>query len=432
MDSKDLIAIFDYLEREKGIKREIVAKAIEEALLIAARKSVQSAGNNISVTIDPKTGDIEVLSEKEVVEKVEDADEQISLEDAQELTEEAEIGMTLQIVITPEDFGRVAAQVARQVITQRLKSAERDVIHEEFRHRVGDIVSGQIKRIGKGATLVVDLGKVEAILPGRFYPKTEKHHVGERVTALMLEVRDTDVGGAEVVLSRSHPEFVKELFIQEVPELGDGTIEINRIVREAGYRTKMAVTSNNPKVDPVGSCVGVRGPRVKNIIREIDNEKIDIIPFAEDPIVLLQRAIDPIEIKKIHVDDEEGVVSIVCADEDYPTILGRKGMNIRLIGNLIERELEVQKMSAYSQASRIERQQLALSENPALDAPLELKGISSFALDSLTGAGFTTPGQLLRADPVEIAEKSDLSPELVESILEQVEKNLLEQVEKTQ
>ena len=217
-----------------------------------------------------------------------------------------------------------------------------------------------------------------------------------------------------------------------MPELGDGTIEINRIVREAGYRTKMAVTSNNPKVDPVGSCVGVRGTRVKNIIREIDNEKIDIIPFAEDPIVLLQRAIDPIEIKKIHVDDEEGVVSIVCADEDYPTILGRKGMNIRLIGNLIERELEVQKMSAYSQASRIERQQLALSENPALDAPLELKGISSFALDSLTGAGFTTPGQLLRADPVEIAEKSDLSPELVESILEQVEKNLLEQVEKTQ
>ncbi len=430
MDSKDLIAIFEYLEREKGIKREIVVSAIEEALLIAARKSVQSAGHNISVTIDPKTGDIEVLSEKEVVNEVDNPEEQISLEYARELTDEAEVGQVLQIVITPEDFGRVAAQVARQVITQRLRSAERDVIYEEYRHRVGDIVSGTIKRIGKGATLVVDLGKVEAILPGRFYPKTEKHHIGERVTALMLEVRDTEIGGAEVVLTRSHPEFVKELFIQEVPELSDGTIEVTRIVREAGYRTKMTVTSNNAKVDPVGSCVGVRGTRVKNIIRELNNEKIDIIPSADDPIVLLQRSIDPVEIKKIHVDEEEGVISIVVGDEDYPTILGRKGMNIRLIGNLIERELEVQKMSEYQKASRIERQQLALSENPALEKPLVLEGMSSFALDNLTSAGYNTPADLLRADPVEIASKTDLSPEMVESILEQVEKRLREKVEK--
>ncbi len=430
MDSKDLVAIFEYLEREKGIKRELVVGAIEEALMIAARKSVQSAGNNITVTIDPKTGEIEVLSEKEVVEVVDNAEEQISLADAKELTTEAEVGQVLQTVITPSDFGRVAAQVARQVITQRLRSAERDVIYEEYRHRVGDIVSGSIKRIGKGSTLVVDLGKVEAILPGRFYPKTEKHHVGERVTALMLEVRDTDIGGAEVVLTRSHPEFVKELFIQEVPELSDGTIEVNRIVREAGYRTKMTVTSNNPRVDPVGSCVGVRGTRVKNIIRELNNEKIDIIPSADDPIVLLQRAIDPVDIKKIHVDEEEGVVSIVVADEDYPTILGRKGMNIRLIGNLIERELEVQKMSEYQKASRIERQQLALSENPALNQPLVLDGMSSFALDTLVAAGYATPSDLLRADPLEIATKADLSPEMVESILEQVEKRLIEKVEK--
>jgi len=430
MDSKDLIAIFEYLEREKGIKRELVVEAIEEALMIAARKSVQNSGSNITVSIDPKTGEIEVLSEKEVVDTVDNPEEQISLEDAKELTAEAEIGQVLQTVITPSDFGRVAAQVARQVITQRLRSAERDVIYEEYRHRVGDIVSGLIKRIGKGSTLVVDLGKVEAILPGRFYPKTEKHHIGERVTALMLEVRDTDIGGAEVVLTRSHPEFVKELFIQEVPELSDGTIEINRIVREAGYRTKMTVTSNNPRVDPVGSCVGVRGTRVKNIIRELNNEKIDIIPSADDPIVLLQRAIDPVDIKKIHVDEEEGVISIVVADEDYPTILGRKGMNIRLIGNLIERELEVQKMSEYQKASRIERQQLALSESPALNQPLVLDGMSSFALDTLIAAGYATPADLLRADPAEIAQKADLSPEMVESILEQVEKRLIEKAEK--
>ncbi|MCB1108425.1 MAG: transcription termination/antitermination protein NusA [Chlamydiia bacterium] len=424
MDSKDLVAIFDYLEREKGIKREIVAQAIEEALLIAARKSVSDAGANISVTINPKNGDIEVLSEKEVVAgEAENADAEISLADAKELNPGVEVGQVLQIVVTPSDFGRVAAQVARQVITQRLRSAERDVIYEEYRHRVGDIVSGGIKRIGKGATLVIDLGKVEAILPGRFYPKTEKHHVGERVTALMLEVRDTDIGGAEVVLTRSHPEFVKELFIQEVPELGDGTIEVNKIVREAGYRTKMAVSSNSPKVDPVGSCVGVRGTRVKNIIRELGNEKIDIIPYTEDPVELLQRAIDPVEIKKIHVDEEEGVISIVVSDEDYPTVLGKKGMNTRLIGNLLEKELEVQKMSEYQKASRIERQQLALSENPKLDEPLVASGnLSNLAIDSLIAAEFDTPRKLLKADPQTIAEKAEIPLELVESIIEEVEK----------
>lgn len=423
MDSKDLVSIFEYLEREKGIKRGIIVSAIEEALLIAARKSIHNAGNNISVTIDPRSGDIEVLSEKEVVDEVDLPDEQLSLEEARELNPDAEVGQILQIVITPSDFGRIAAQVARQVITQRLRSAERDVIYEEYRHRVGDIVSGGIKRIGKGATLVIDLGKVEAILPGRFYPKTEKHHVGERVTALMLEVRDTDIGGAEVVLTRSHPEFVKELFKHEVPELSDDTIEITKIVREAGYRTKMAVSSNNPKVDPVGSCVGVRGTRVKNIIRELGNEKIDIIPYNDDPVILLQRSIDPIEIKKIHVDDEEGVISIVVSDDDYPTVLGKKGLNTRLIGNLIERELEVQKMSDYLKASRIERMQLALSEDPALDEPLKMEGMmNQFALENLLAAGFDTPRKLLKADPSELAKAGDISVDMVESILEQVEK----------
>ena len=423
MDSKDLVAIFEYLEREKGIKRDIIVSAIEEALLIAARKSIHNAGTNISVTIDSRNGDIEVLSEKEVVDEVENPDEQLSLEEARELNPDAEVGQILQIVITPSDFGRIAAQVARQVITQRLRSAERDVIYEEYRHRVGDIVSGGIKRIGKGATLVIDLGKVEAILPGRFYPKTEKHHVGERVTALMLEVRDTDIGGAEVVLTRSHPEFVKELFQHEVPELSDDTIEITKIVREAGYRTKMAVSSNNPKVDPVGSCVGVRGTRVKNIIRELGNEKIDIIPYNDDPVILLQRAIDPIEIKKIHVDDEEGVISIVVSDEDYPTVLGKKGLNTRLIGNLIERELEVQKMSEYLKASRIERMQLALSEDPTLDEPLKMHGMmNQFALENLLAAGFDTPRKLLKADPAELAKAGDISVDMVETILEQVEK----------
>ncbi len=225
------------------------------------------------MTIHPKTGNIDVIAQKEVVDKVTIPDEEILLEEARKLNPDAQIGDWIDIIITPQDFGRIAAQTARQIIGQKLRSAERDVIYEEYRHRINEIVSGSIKRIVRGATLIVDLGKVEAILPDRFYPKIEKYNVGDRVQALLYEVRDTDSGGAEVILSRSHPQFVTQLFMQEVPELNDGTIVIERIVREAGYRTKVAVRSNDSKVDPVGACVGTRGSRVKNIIRELNKHE---------------------------------------------------------------------------------------------------------------------------------------------------------------
>jgi N utilization substance protein A len=273
--NKDLVAIFEYLEREKGIKREVVVNAIEESLLIAARKSVQGL-TNVSVSINAKTGEIEVFSEKEIVEKVEIPEEEIALDIAREIDPDCQIGQWIKVAVTPENFGRIAAQTARQVISQKLRGAERDVIYEEYRHRINEIVSGSIKRIVRGATLIVDLGKVEGILPDRFYPNSEKYQVGQRVQAMILEVRDTDNGGAEVILTRSHPEIVAQLFMQEVPELMDGIIEIKKIVRDAGYRTKMAVSSKDPKIDPLGTCVGLRGTRVKNIIRELNNEKIDI------------------------------------------------------------------------------------------------------------------------------------------------------------
>ena len=185
------------------------------------------------------------------------------------------------------------------------------MIYEEYRHRINEIISGTVKRIVRGATLIVDLGKVEAIMPDRFYPKTEKYNVGDASRPFLLEVRDTESGGAEVIFSRSHPEFVAQLFSQEVPEINDGTIIIEKIVREAGYRTKLAVRSQDPKIDPVGACVGIRGNRVKNIIRELNNEKIDIIPFTEDPVQLLQNALSPIEIKKINVNEDGSAISIV-------------------------------------------------------------------------------------------------------------------------
>lgn len=420
--NKDLVAIFEYLEREKGIKRDVIISAIEESLRAAARKSIKGL-INISVSVNSKTGMIDVIAQKEVVDKVTIPEEEITLEDARVLNPEAELGQWIDITVTPQDFGRIAAQTARQVISQKLRVAERDVIYEEYRHRLHEIISGTVKRVVRGATLIVDLGKVEAILPDRFYPKTEKFNVGERVQALLYEVRDTENGGAEVILSRSHPEFVEQLFIQEVPELSDGTILIQKIVREAGYRTKIAVQSTDPKIDPVGACVGVRGTRVKNIIRELNNEKIDIFAYSEDPIKLLQNALSPIAIKKISVSEEEGgPIAIVVSDEDYPTVLGKRGMNARLNGQLIGTELIVQKMSEYQTERTKERAQLAAEDDPSLDVPLHVEGMSSMILQSLISAGYDTPRKLLNSTPQELATIPEISSDMADKILEQIRK----------
>lgn len=420
--NKDLVAIFEYLEREKGIKREVIIGAIEEALLVSARKSIKGL-INVSVHIEPKTGKIDVTAQKEVVDNVTIPEEEILLEEARELHPNCEMGDWVDIEATPHDFGRIAAQTARQIIAQKLRSAERDVIYEEYRHRINEIISGTVKRVVRGATLIVDLGKVEAILPDRFYPKTERYNIGEKVGALLYAVRDTESGGAEVILSRSHPEFVKQLFIQEVPELEEETIIIDRIAREAGYRTKLAVSSTDFKVDPVGACVGVRGTRVKNVIRELNNEKIDIMPFSEDKVQLLQNALSPVEIKKININEDESVISIVVADEDYPTVLGKRGMNARLIGHLIGIELDVQRMSEYQTAMNIQRTQIALIDDPTLDEKLELKGMSSLILASLIDAGYDTPRKVLQATSADLTS----IPEITEKTADQIFDNVRQQ-----
>jgi len=419
--NKDLVAIFEYLEREKGIKREVIIGAIEESLRAAARKSIKGH-INVSVQINSKTGNIDVIAQKEVVDKVTIPDEEILLEDARKLHPDCEIGQWIDISITPQDFGRIAAQTARQIIGQKLRGAERDVIYEEYRHRLNEIISGSVKRIVRGATLIIDLGKVEAIMPDRFYPKVEKYNVGDKVQALLYEVRDTENGGAEVILSRSHPEFVSQLFNQEVPELNDGTVVIEKIVREAGYRTKLAVRSLDPKVDPVGACVGIRGNRVKNIIRELNNEKIDIVPYSEDPVQLLQNALAPIEIKKISISDKRDVISIVVDDENYPKVLGKGGMNTRLNAQLIGVELEVQKMSDYQAVMTAQRAQLAASDDPTLDQRLQVEGMSPLILESLISAGFDTSRKLLNATPQALAAIPEISLEMADKILEQIRK----------
>lgn len=419
--NKDLVAIFEYMEREKGIKRDIVISAIETALRAAARKSIKEEAN-VAVQINPKSGDIEVFCEKEIVESVDQPAKEISLMAAQELDPDCEIGQFIDVPVTPKNFGRIAAQTARQIISQKLRGAERDVIYEEYRHRVNEIISGVVKRFARGANLIVDLGKVEALLPARNYPKTEKYKVGDRIYALLQEVQDLENGGAEVILSRSHPEFVKQLFFQEVPELEDGTIEIVKIVRDAGYRTKLTVRSTDMKVDPVGACVGMRGSRVKNVIRELNNEKIDIVPYTPDPVYLLQNILSPIEIRKVGVNEEEEVVAIVVDDADYAAVIGKRGMNARLTGELIGYELEVQRMSEYNKLLEIQRFQLAESTDPILDQPLVIEGFNKLIVESLIQSGFDTMRKVLSARVDELTAVQGISLEMAYKILEEVSK----------
>ncbi|MGK5595533.1 MAG: transcription termination factor NusA [Parachlamydiaceae bacterium] len=420
--NKDLIAIFEYLEREKGIKRDVVIGAIEESLVAAARKSISGA-SNVTVTIHPKTGNIDVYCEKEIVDEVEVPAQEISLEEARTIDPDCQIGQFIDIVATPKDFGRIAAQKARTIIAQKLRGAERDVIYEEYRHRVNELISGTVKRFIRGSNVVVDLGKVEAIMPMKQYPKTEKYHVGEKVLALLLTVNDTENGGAEVVLSRSSPEFVRQLLVQEVPELNDGTVVIDKIVRDAGYRTKLTVRSLDSKVDPVGACVGMRGMRVKNVMRELHNEKIDIIPFAQDSVELLQNALSPIEIRKISVNSDDNIISIVVDDQDFAAVIGKRGMNARLNGQLIGYDLEVQRMTDYNRAMAIQRTELASLEDPTLDEPLKnIEGINHLIFEHLVAEGYTTPRSLLMASAEKLAAIPGISLETADKILEQIRK----------
>ncbi len=420
--NKDLIAIFEYLEKEKGIKREIVIKAIEESLQAAARKSVSGA-SNVTVQIDSKTGNIDVFCEKEIVDEVEVPAQEILLEEAREIDPECEIGQFIDVLATPKDFGRIAAQKARQIITQKLRSAERDVIYEEYRHRIGEIISGTVKRFVRGANLIIDLGKVEALMPMREYPKTEKYKIGDRVTALLKGVNDTETGGAEVILSRSSSEFVRQLLHQEVPEIVDGIVILDKIEREPGYRTKLTVRATDPKVDPVGACVGMRGNRVKNVVRELNNEKIDIIPFSDDSVELLQNALSPIEIRKISVNDDDQTISIVIDDEDYAAVIGKKGMNARLNSRLVGYHLEVQRMTDYNRTMAIQRTELAESEDPTLDIPLTgIEGVNKLVFEHLIAEGFNTPRMLLLASPEKLSSVAGISIEMADHILEQVRK----------
>ena len=336
----EFIAMLDYLERERGIKREILIEAVSNALLSASKKSV-SASRDLHIDIDPKTGEIRALANLLVVEKVINPQDEISLDKARKIKADAQVGEAIEVEVTPKNFGRIAAQTAKQAMMQRIRQVEKEMIYEEFKDRAGEIVSGTVRRFDR-SDVILDLGKFEAIMPQRERVVVEDYNVGDRLRAYVVAV-ENGARGPEIIISRSHPNFVRRLFELEVSEIADGTVEIRGIAREAGYRTKIAVFSDNPKVDPVGACVGMRGSRVKNIVRELNNEKVDIIRWSSDPKEFVLEALKPAKVKNLVFDIEKKSATISVDEDQLSLAIGKKGQNARLTSRLTGWEINIEK-----------------------------------------------------------------------------------------
>src|SRR6201998_2557453 len=338
--NSDLLAGLDYMERDKGIKREVLLDAVSSALLTAAKKSVGPA-RDLRVTIDPKSGEITALANLIVADVVRSIHDEIPLARARKIKPDAVVGDVIEVEVTPEGFGRIAAQTARQAILQRIRQIEKEMIFDEFKDRAGEIVSGTVRRFDR-SDVVVDLGKFEAVMPMRERVATEDYNIGDRIRAYVVAVENTN-RGPEIIISRSHPNFVRRLFEVEVSEIADRTVEIKAISREAGYRTKIAVWSADEKVDPVGACVGMRGGRVKNIVRELNQEKVDIIRWSQDPREFVLEALKPAKVKNLAFDPEKKTVQISVDEDQLSLAIGKKGQNARLTSRLTGWEINIDK-----------------------------------------------------------------------------------------
>ncbi|HIZ40105.1 MAG TPA: transcription termination factor NusA [Candidatus Anaerobutyricum stercoris] len=347
----ELIDALNQLQKEKNIEKEVIMQAIEDSLVAACNRDF---GKNaiVKVNMDRETGDISVFVEKTVVEEVEDPATEISLEDAKMRDFHYDLGDVVNIEVTPKNFGRIAAQHARSVIVQKIKEEERRVLFEHFSHKEKDIVTGVVQRYnGKNICISLD-DKTDAVLTEKEQVKGEVFHPTDRIKLYIIEVKDTNKG-PKILVSRTHPELVKRLFEKEVAEVYDGTVEIKSIAREAGSRTKIAVASNDPNVDPVGACVGINGARVNAIVNDLKGEKIDIITWSDDPAVLIENALSPSNVVSVDVDTEEKSARVVVPDYQLSLAIGKEGQNARLAAKLTGYKIDIK---SESQAAELQEE----------------------------------------------------------------------------
>lgn len=344
--NQDFINALHEIEKEKGVSIDIIYEALESALISSYKKNF-GASQNVSVEINKETGKTKVYAIKDVVENVEDEYLEINLEDAKNIDSLYEIGDAVKIEITPKDFGRIAAQTAKQVVIQRIKDAERDVIHDEFINRENEIITGMIQRISKN-NVFIDLGKTEGILPPAEQMENEFYEQSDRLKLLVLEVKKT-TKGPQVILSRSHPNLVKRLFELEVPEINEGVVEVYSIAREAGFRTKIAVYSKDPDVDPLGACVGFQGSRVKTIVEELNGEKIDIIIWTKEIEKFIANSLSPSQVTKVEIDENEKSALVVVPDYQLSLAIGKEGQNARLAAKLTNWKIDIKSETQYKE-----------------------------------------------------------------------------------
>jgi N utilization substance protein A len=390
----DFLAVLEFWEREKGISRDVLVAAVQEALLSAAKKAVGPA-RELRVEIDPKNGDIRAFAKLVVTDRVISKHDQISVFDARRTKPDAKVGDELELEVTPTGFGRIASQYAKQALMQHIRRAEKALIFTEFKDRVGDIISGTVRRFDRSDVLV-DLGKYEALLPNKERVPTEEYQVGERIRCYVKAV-EQGPHGPEIILSRADPRFVIKLFQLEVSEINDGTIEIKGIAREPGFRTKLAVWTRDEKVDPVGACVGLRGQRVKNIVRELNNEKVDIIRWDPNVRNFITNALSPAKLKTFEIDEASKRVKIIVSEDQLSLAIGKRGQNARLTskltGWLVDIEAEVVVTKGF--------------EEKVAEAVELLAGIPEISrehADALVHAGLTRLEDLLQADVSDLAD----------------------------
>ncbi len=395
----DLVAVLEYWEKEKGISRDALIAAVEDALLQAAKKAVGPA-RELRVTIHPQTGDIKAFARLLVSDHVVSKHDQISVFDARRLNPEAKPGDEVEVEVTPAGFGRIAAQNAKQALIQQIRKAEKSMILTEFKDRVGEIISGTVRRFDR-SDVIIDLGRYEGLLPHHERAPTEEYQVGERLRCYVKEVRQS-AAGPDIILSRADPQFVIKLFQLEVSEINDGTIQIKGIAREPGFRTKLAVWTRDERVDPVGACVGLRGQRVKSIVRELNNEKVDIIRWDSDVQTFITNALAPAQLKSFDIDEERHRVRIMVSEDQLSLAIGKRGQNARLTAKLTGWQIDIEPEKVITKGFE---EKVA----EAIEALAGIEGITAEQANCLVHHGMTRLEDILEADQEDLESIPELA-----------------------
>jgi N utilization substance protein A len=411
----DLKRIIEQISRDKGIERHLLVEAIEEAVRSAARKKFGSR-RDMEVQFNDELGEVEIFQFRNVVEKIEDEQTEVSLEEAHTLDPDAQVGDELGTKMDNiADLGRIAAQSAKQVIIQKMKDAELDVIYDMYKDRKGDIVNGIVQRFERG-NMIINLGRTDAILPHSEQIPKRSFRQGDRIRALLLDVRQSS-REQQLVLSRTSNNFLAKLFEMEVPEIAEGIVKILGVSREPGFRAKLAVSSSESDVDPVGACVGMKGSRVQNVVQELQGERIDIVPWSPDPAKFVSNAMAPAEVSMVIVDEDKRSLMVVVPDDQLSLAIGRQGQNVRLASKLLDWKIDVKSEARYAKL-----------EEDGYKSLLNIEGVNEALADILYDSGFSSASELKDVSAAELEELKSIEPEQAEELVTAVA-NYLESAE---